>query len=125
MDGYRVIINGVTIPDSWIAPGTYTSQHVPRVLQSYYTQDGVLHEDLSPRARAVITFSLREHRDSEQSDFMEAFRARHQVPVTYWDDDTASYNQAICKVTLGKHSHSYVRGRHIMYGALQVTLEEY
>lgn len=48
-NNYRVIVNGITITNSMLTPNSYNSDQTQRVLKSYFTQDGVLHEDLSRR----------------------------------------------------------------------------
>lgn len=124
LNNYRVIVNGITINNSMLAPGSYSSEQTRKVLKSYFTQDGVLHEDLSRRQRAVIKFSLREHFENEHTDFMAALQNLVNVPVTYWDSISSSYKIANCKMKLSEIK-SRMNGSSISYNAVSVTLEEY
>lgn len=123
-NNYRVIVNGITITNSMLTPNSYDSDQTQRVLKSYFTQDGVLHEDLSRRKRAVIQFSMREHTESEHAAFMAAFQNLVNVPVTYWDSLTSAYKTANCKMKIAAIGSRMI-GQTAMYNAMNVTLEEY
>lgn len=123
-NNYRVIMNGVTIPNSMLKSNSYSSEQTRKVLKSYFTQDGVLHEDLSKRQRVVIKFSLREHEEVEHPAFIAALQNLVNVPVTYWDTVTASYKDAICKMKISPMG-SKMNGNNALYGAVSISLEEY
>ena len=124
-EGYRIKINNISISDGMIAKESYLFRRNTRVVDSYYDSTGVLVEEKSAHKTVVIQFTVRERSISEHASIMSALAIRDKVPVEYWDDETATYQTAVCKIHDIDIAHANTHGKTIRYADMPITIEEY
>lgn len=120
--GYRIKVNGTIIDNMMIMRGTYYAIPVSRVLDSYYDAAGGFHEEIHPKKKMEIGFTIREHSMEEHIAIMAAFPGRN-VSVEYWNDTTGEYNMGVFRVDDLKASHKHAAGG-IRYKEIPVKLKE-
>lgn len=124
-EGYRIKINNASISDNMIVKGSYSFQRGCRVIDSYYDATGVLVEEKSSHKTVVIQFTVRERSISEHANVMSILAIRDNVSVEYWDDETATYQTAICKIHDVTIAHANTHGKTIRYADMPIMIEEY
>lgn len=120
--GYRIKINNTIFPNRDIAKGSYTLGKNPRVAKSYTDISGINHEIYYPSTKTIISFSIREHLLDDHSSFAEIFSNR-SLSVEYYDEETSSYQTGTFKVM--DFNWNYINTNPVLYGATQITLEEW
>lgn len=124
-DGYRVIINGITIPDNLIAKGSWNFNKLKRTVSQWEDANKIEHEDVLPTRKADIKFSIKRRILSEQEQIVGILDVQEQVPVTYWDDYTCSYKMGIFKMEAVTFNHENTKNGDIQYSATAIHLTEY
>lgn len=122
--GYRVKINGVTIPNMLIASGTYSIKHEPRIAGRWTDGNGVKHIEYHSQKCATITFSIRERNMQEQESIKDIFLNTKNVIVEYWDDCECKYKTGVFDMSSVTLSHKKAISNGILYNATQVKLGE-
>lgn len=123
-NGYRLIINGITITNDAIQKGTYHAVPMKRVVSTWKDANRVDHEDVLPERQMDIRFSIRERNLTEQENLIGLFSLQENVPVTYWDDKTCSYKSGTFKMDAPEFAHRNTVGG-INYEATPIHLVEY
>ena len=57
--GYRVIINGTTVPDNLIAKGSWNMSKPKRIVSNWKDANQIEHEDVLPTRKVDIKFSIK------------------------------------------------------------------
>lgn len=122
---YRVKINGLVIPETLIARGSYNFVKESRVIRSYTDANGTKHEDVYEDKKASIKFSLRERNLLEQLQLMGLFDKTENVPVEYWDDYSCIYQTGVFKMKAPQINHKNAVGENIEYNSTPIQLDEY
>lgn len=122
-NGYRLIINGITIYNSLISKGTYQAVPQKRIAASWEDANLISHEEVLSNHKMDISFALRERTLDEQDSIKGIFATRENVPVTYWDDETCAYKTGTFKMDASKFSHRNTIGG-INYNPTTIHLVE-
>ena len=64
--GYRVIINGITVPDNLIAKGSWNMSKPKRIVSNWKDANQIEHEDVLPNRKKDIKFSIKRRKLAEQ-----------------------------------------------------------
>ncbi len=123
--GYRLKIEGETIPNTIMAKGSYSISKEDRTAETWTDAFGKDHVRTYGKTKTTITFSLREHDSTEHGGIVAVFRNRHDVSVDYYDDDTDTYKNGMFRMTVGGYAHRDAHGEKVQYNTTPVTLEEY
>lgn len=123
-NGYRLIINGITIYNSLISKGTYQSTPQKRIAAKWEDANLIEHEEVLSNRKMDISFALRERSLDEQDSIKGIFALEENVPVTYWDDKTCTYKTGSFKMEASKFSHRNTIGG-INYNPTTIHLVEY
>lgn len=124
-NGYRVIINGTTIPDNLIARGSWEFDKQKRITGSYKDGNQIEHEDILSNRKVDILFSLKPRTLEEQDSIKGIFQTQENVPVTYWDDWLCDYRTGTFKMDSPKCKHRDTIYGTINYLATPIHLTEY
>lgn len=123
-NGYRLIINGITIYNSLISKGTYQATPQKRIAAKWEDANLIEHEEVLSNRKMDISFALRERSLDEQDSIKGIFATEENVPVTYWDDKTCAYKTGTFKMEASKFSHRNTIGG-INYNPTTIHLVEY
>lgn len=123
-NGYRLIINGITIYNSLISKGTYQATPQKRIVAKWEDANLIEHEEVLSNRKMDISFALRERSLDEQDSIKGIFATEENVPVTYWDDRTCAYKTGTFKMEASKFSHRNTIGG-INYNPTTIHLVEY
>ena len=123
--GYRVKIEGVEIPNTLIASGSYSFAKAARVARGWTDGFGVKHEDYHATDKASIAFSIKERNLQEQESIKSIFQKQKKITVEYWDDYECVYKEGVFKMLEVSIEHNNALGNDILYNATPVKLEEY
>lgn len=123
-NGYRLIINGITITNDLVQKGTYKAIPTKRVVATWEDANLVEHQDVLPTRKMDIQFSLRERNLTEQDSLKGIFSTQENIPVTYWDDKTCAYQSGNFRMEAPEFSHISTVGG-INYEATPIHLIEY
>lgn len=123
--GYRVIINGTTIPDNLIAKGSWNLNKPKRIVSNWKDANQIEHEDVLPDRKADIRFSIKRRKLEEQEQIIGILSLQEHVPVTYWDDYTCSYKTGDFKMDAVTFNHENTEYGDIQYSATPIHLTEY
>ena len=123
-NGYRLIINGITITNDAIQKGTYKAIPTKRVVASWLDANFIEHQDVLPTRKMDISFSIRQRNLTEQENLIGLFSLQENVPVTYWDDATCTYKSGTFRMEAPDFSHISTVGG-INYEATPFHLIEY
>lgn len=123
--GYRVIINGITVPDNLIAKGSWEAGKPKRIVSTWKDANQIEHEDVLPNRKKEIKFSIKRRVLAEQEQIIGLFALLDHVPVTYWDDDTCSYLTGDFKMDYVPFKHENTEYGDIQYAATPIHLTEY
>lgn len=124
-EGYRLKINGVVFPNTFMAKGTW--QCLPnkrRLVNSYHTADGKRHDFYHPKAKADIRFSIRKHNLADHEQIAAFFREKYKVSITFWCDDTCAYETRICKIGDVTWTQENALSDDIFYNATSIVITE-
>lgn len=123
--GYRVIINGTTVPDNLIAKGSWNMSKPKRIVSQWEDANKVEHEDVLPTRQVDIKFSLKRRTLAEQEQIIGILSLQEHIPVTYWDDYTCSYKTGDFKMDAVDFKHENTEYGDIQYTATPIHLREY
>ena len=123
--GYRIIVNGITIPDNMIKRGSFNATPQKRVVYSWVDANKVDHEDILENRKMSINFSLKVRSLSEHEAIKDVFDAEEFVTVTYWDDKSCSYKTGLFKMDAPTFTHRNTLWGDILYEPTQIHLVEY
>lgn len=123
--GYRLKINGVTVPENHIARGSYSISANDRVIDEWQDADLVDHVSTINTRQHLINFSFREHDSPEHSVFIGYLSSTQDITVQYYDDLTDSYLTGSFHTDGVNFSHQTIRSGRIWYNETPVELKEY
>ncbi len=123
-DGHLIRINDVEIPNRYINMRTYSCRPIiRRLLRSYYTADGHLHEVYSPYTTSEIKFSTNAMKKPAVDAFMGFFPLYSGLTIEFWDQQTgAYYTSNTFKINDLEFRHYKVRGVDIIYQPIDIVL---
>lgn len=124
-NGYRLKIEGVKVPNSYIAKGTFFQENQDRVLRQWTDATHTDHRDVATKKRLYITFSLRSHKSDEHAAFASLIAKREQVAVEFYDRQTDTYKNATCWIQAPAFNDENILGDKILFGETSVTITEY
>lgn len=123
-NGYRLIINGITIWNSLVSKGTYQAVPQKRIAASWEDANLIEHEEVLTNRKMDISFALRERSLEEQDSIKGITGLQENIPVTYWDDNSCSYKTGTFKMEAPKFQHKDTIGG-IFYKPTAIHLTEY
>lgn len=123
-NGYKLKIDGVVFPNSYIAKGTYYAVNKKRVVEIWKDANQVEHEITAGTPKANISFSLIEHDSTTHSKMIAFFQKEDDIVVEFYDDKKDTYREAICRLEAIKWGHRSSYGGKIQYKATAITLIE-
>ena len=123
--GYRVIINGITVPDNLIAKGSWNMSKPKRIVSNWKDANQIEHEDVLPTRKVDIKFSIKRRTLSEQESIIGILGLQESVPVTYWDDYDCTYKTGTFKMDAVTFNHENTEYGDIRYTATPIHLTEY
>lgn len=98
-EGYRLKINDVIFPNTFMAKGTWKCKPGKRrELDSYYTADGKRHIIYHHASKLEIGFNIREHNLADHEQIAPFFRELEKVSITAWDDTACEYVTKVCAI---------------------------
>lgn len=123
--GYLLKINGIVLPNRYINMETYSSKPIiRRVLNSYYSQDGVFHENYSSHTTSVISFSTSTLKKAAVEAFLSYFPAKSGLTIEFWNQETATYyTSTTFNVDDLEFRHYKVRANDIIYQPISIVLK--
>lgn len=123
-EGYRLKINGVIFPNTYMVKGSWKClPNKRRLVNSYYTADGKRHEIFSPVTKVDIRFSIRESNMDDHVKIAAFFTEKENVQVTFWNDTTCVYETRTCKISDISWA-STALGSTLLYHAASVVITE-
>lgn len=123
--GYRVIIDGNTLPEGYVWKGTYKLSKEDRIFDEFEDGYGIKQIKTIGTKRTVINLSLRRHTSDEHSYFIPFTTKTQNIPVTYYDDHTDSYKSGTFHMNKVQFQHENSQNSKLMYGPTPIVLEEY
>ena len=123
--GYRVIVNGTTVYNSMIAPGTYQFSKPKRMVSTWNDANMIEHQELLSNRKVEISFSLRQRTLAEQDAMKGIFALQENIPVTYWDDYDCTYKTGTFYMQAPKITHTNTKTGDILYNPTAINLVEY
>ena len=123
-NGYRLIINGITITNDTIQKGTYKAIPQKRVVATWLDANFIEHQDILPTRKMEISFSLRQRNLTEQQNLIGLFSTQENIPVTYWDDKSCTYKSGTFRMEAPEFSVLNTIGG-INYAETPIHLIEY
>ena len=124
-NGYRVIIEGTTVPDNLIARGSWNFDKKKRITGSYVDGNQIEHEDVLPNRKVDIQFAIKPRTLEEQETIKGIFQKQEHVSVTYWDDWLCEYRTGDFKMDSPACQHKNTLYGTINYLATPIHLMEY
>ena len=122
--GYRLKIDGVVFPNSYIAKGSYSAVDKKRVVETWVDANQVEHEVTTGQAKANIAFSLIEHNSEKHSELMKFFQKDDDIRVEFYNDRTDAYRVANCRLVDISFSHSNTYGGKVQYNSTAINFIE-
>ena len=124
--GYRLKIDGVVFPNHYMKKGTWKALPETRLLvNSFYDSIGTLHEDYHTNKKADIAFSIKQHNISDHEVLAAFFNNKENVQIEFWNDNTSSYQSAVCKIEDFYWQHENATQDDIFYKEAKVSIVEY
>lgn len=121
-NGYRLKIDNVVFPHTWISKGSYSISEDSRVIETWVDANAIEHEETAPTKKTTITFAIREHSTGEHSSVL-SFLQNDEVEVEYYSDRYDVYKTGAFRVKDIKWQHRNI-GDGIDYDVTQITLIE-
>ena len=123
--GYRIIINGTTVPNGMIQKGTWEFTPRKRLVSKWTDANQVEHRDTLQARKADISFSIKVRSEAEHESIRAIFNQLENISVTYYDDGAGTYKTgSFYMEEAPKFSHKNTADG-IRYNATQVHLVEY
>ena len=122
--GYKLKIDGIVFPNSYIAKGTYNAIDKKRVAETWKDANQIEHEITAGIPKANISFSLIEHDSTSHSEMVAFFQKKDDIVVEFYDDDKDAYRTAICRLDAIKWAHRSSYGGKIQYKATAIAFIE-
>lgn len=123
--GYRLKINGVVFPNSYIQKGTYSCLRKKRVIDNWTDGNLIEYELTAPTRKAVISFQLREHNSSEHSLMMPFFQEDDYISIEYYSDREDAYFTGTFRMSDMVFSDRTANDSSIEYNRTLVTFTEH
>lgn len=123
--GWRLKINGVEFPNTYMSRGSYRCIEERRVIEIWRDANSVTHEVYAEKSKCIISFNIKEHDSQEHSAIMLFLTEKDNVLVTYYSDREDRYKEMNCKIGDLQFSHKNAVGNRIDYAETAVTLTEY
>lgn len=89
--GYNLKIDGVTVPNAAIVPGSYIQTPEKRIRSERTDANGIHHFKYHNSLRHKITFTLKKRTKAEHDSIKAAFAFRNGVTVKFWSEDDDDY----------------------------------
>lgn len=124
-NGYRVIIEGTTVPDNLIGRGSWSFSKPKRITGSYVDGNQIEHEDVLDNRKVDIRFNIKPRTLAEQDSIKGIFAKQEHVAVTYWDDFLCDYATGDFKMEAPTCQHRDTLYGDIFYVATPIHLVEY
>lgn len=124
-NGYRIIINGTTVPDNLIAKGSWNFSKQKRIVSQWNDANKIEHEDVLPTRQVDIKFSIKPRFLAEHEQIKGILSLQEHIPVTYWDDYDCSYKTGDFKMDAVTFQHKNTEYGDIWYVATPIHLREY
>ncbi|MBQ0112234.1 MAG: hypothetical protein KBT03_03800 [Bacteroidales bacterium] len=121
----RLKINGIVLPDTYVARGSYHFTKNDRIIDQYTDADFTDHVIVSKNRKVVISFNFREHDIDEHNNFVRFLEKRESVEVEYYDDYTMEEKTGVFKMSAVDFQHYRKSKYNIQYAPASVTLTEY
>ena len=122
--GYRVIIDGITIPETMIVKRSFGTTPQERLAGSWVDANLISHDEVNDNPKVVVAFTLRKRTLSDHETYTELFEDFNNKMVTYWDDRSCTYKTGRFKMARPNFV-SYVEGNELYYDPTQIQLTEY
>ena len=122
--GYRLIIDGITIPENMIVKKSYGATPKERRIYAWTDANQKAHYDISPVPKMDIEFTFRHRKLAEHEAYLSAFESFENKYLTYWDDKSCTYKEGLFKMDRPQFV-SYVEGNELYYAETAIHLEEY
>lgn len=122
--GYRVIVNGITIPETMMIRESFATTPGERVIYTWVDANQITHEEVSETPKMYVEFTIRRRTLEEHEEILDAFEAFQNVYVTYWDDRSCSYKQGLFKMDPPQFV-TYVERDELWYAPTAIRLTEY
>lgn len=123
--GYRVIVNGTTIPDRMIIRGSYRSTPLRREASpSWPDANGIDHDDVFEKPKYNVIFTLRKRTLEDQKSLIGAFELFENIEVTFWNDWTCSYDTGLFKMDRPDFV-DFIENDEMWYERTEIHLTEY
>jgi len=122
--GYRVIVNGITIPETMMIRESFSTTPGERVIYTWVDANQFTHEEVSETPKMSIEFSIRRRTLAEHEALLDAFEFFQNVYVTYWDDRSCTYKTGLFKMDPPQFV-TFVEMDELWYSATAIQLTEY
>lgn len=123
-NGYRLIINGTTVPDNLIGRGSWQFTKGKRITGSYVDGNQIDHIDVLPDRKVDIRVSIKPRTLAEHELIKGIFDLQEEVPVTYWDDFLCEYATGVFNMDAPACQHRDTKYGDIFYVATPIHLVE-
>lgn len=124
-EGYLIKLNGNEIPASIMVPGSFETSKKRVVAGSWRDANGDMHYSYYPHEKMDISFTIKPRTMEQQSSIVNFFRNKDNVVVNYWDDESETYREVVCKMDDVTFKHSYDTDDQMFYAETSIGLEEY
>jgi len=122
--GYRIKVNGITLTDDWIQPGSFKTEDAKKEVTKWKDLNLTEHKLLLSTKRAIISFGIRVRTLSEQESLLTLFATQESVPVKWWDDLTCTYKEGTFTMDAPQFTHLNTKSGTILYNATTIKLTE-
>lgn len=123
-NGYRLKIDGVILPNSMIAKGSYSAKDDARVVETWTDGYLVEHQIISDNRKARIRFSMIEHDSTNHADFIAYLQKNDDISVEFYNDRTDSYRTANCRLSPLQFSGRSSYGGKLQYNKTAIEFIE-
>ncbi|MFW5669280.1 MAG: DUF6711 family protein [Acetivibrio ethanolgignens] len=135
-EGWLLKFGNVTLPNSFLlADGWESTPNQRTEINAYRDANILLHRETSPNYKTKITITLREMNLAEMSALREVIKQatvneqERKIALTYWNDETLEYTEAITKVYMPDVTYKIHRvdevKKDIEYDSFTMTFIQY
>ena len=135
-EGWLLKFGSVILPNSFLlADGWESTPNQRTEISAYRDANVLLHRETSPNYKTKITITLREMNLAEMSALKEVIKQatvneqERKISLTYWNDETLEYTEAITKVYMSDVTYKIHRvdetKKDIEYDSFAMTFIQY
>lgn len=135
-EGWLLKFGSVILPNSFLlADGWESTPNQRTEISAYRDANVLLHRETSPNYKTKITITLREMNLTEMSALKEVIKQatvneqERKISLTYWNDETLEYTEAITKVYMPDVTYKIHRvdetKKDIEYDSFTMTFIQY